>query len=35
MFYGLVVPQEPKPPGSDGKFFPLLHLELDTEGTCV
>ena len=28
MFYGLVVPKEPKPPESDGELFALLRLGL-------
>ena len=33
VFHGLVVPQEPRPPESDGGFFtlPFIHLELDLE----
>jgi hypothetical protein len=35
MFHGLVVPQEPKPPESDGEFPPPLHLGLDNEGVAL
>lgn len=34
-FHGLVVPQEPKPPESDGEFPPPLYLELDNEGIAL